>query len=120
MGLQALFGLLARHAASYVGLTAAAAAEWRDAWIKRFTLLYLAIIAGAAGLAALWGSGLLLVWNTPWRMIYSFASAALLVVMAVCALRGALGRHAAGPSAGVLKSELQKDMELFQQWKSTL
>jgi hypothetical protein len=120
MGLQALFGLLTRHAASYVGLTAAAAAEWRDAWMRRFTLLCLAIAAGTAGLATLWGSGLLLLWDTRWRLVYSFGTAMLLVVVALCALRGALGRHSAGPSTGVLKSELQKDMELFQQWKSTL
>jgi hypothetical protein len=120
MGLQALFGLLAQHAASYVGLTAAAATEWREAWVRRFTLLCLAIATGTAGLVTLWGSGLLLLWDTPWRLIYAFSSAVVLVVAALCALRGALGSRAAGPSAGALKSELQKDMELFQQWKSTL
>jgi|SRR5689334_19008703 hypothetical protein len=120
MGLQALIGLLARHAASYVDLGAAAASEWRGAVMRRFALLWLAFATGIAGVAALWGAGLLLVWNTPWRVTYAFISAALLIIVAVCALRGAISSRSAGPSSGALKSELQKDMELFHQWKSTL
>jgi hypothetical protein len=120
MGLQALIGLLARHAASYVELSAAAAAELRNAWVRRFLMLWLALATGIAGAAALWGAGLLLLWNTPWRLAYAFGSAVLLLIVALIALRGALGRGSAGPSAGALKSELQKDMELFHQWKSTL
>lgn len=120
MGFQALIGLLARHAASYVELSAAVASEWRGAWVRRFVLLWLALATGVAGVVALWGSGLLLMWDTPWRLVYAFASALLLVIVALYALRGAVGRGPAGPSAGALKSELQKDMELFHQWKSTL
>src|SRR5689334_14199325 len=114
MGLQALIGLLARHAGSYMELGAAAAAEWRGAWMRRFVLLWLALATGIVGVAALWGSGLLLLWNTPWRLIYAFATAAVLLIVALCALRGAVGRGSAGPFAGALKSELHKDMELFQ------
>jgi uncharacterized membrane protein YqjE len=120
MGLQALIGLLARHAASYVDLSAAAASEWRGAFMRRLALLYVALAAGVAGMAALWGAGLLLLWDTPWRVAYAFITAALLLIVAISALRGALGSRSAGPSSGALKSELQKDMELFQQWKSTL
>jgi hypothetical protein len=69
---------------------------------------------------ALWGAGLLLLWNTPWRLAYALVSAVLLLVAAVCALRSAVGSWSAGPSSGALKSELHKDMELFHQWKSTL
>ena len=120
MGLQAVIGLLARHTASYVELGAAAAAEWHSAWTRRVGLLLLALATGIAGVAALWGSGLLLLWDTQWRLAYVLGSAILLVIVAVSALRGALGRHSAGPSSGALRSELQKDLELFQQWKSTL
>ncbi len=120
MGLQALIGLLARHAASYMDLGAAAASEWRSALMQRIALLGMALALGVAGLVALWGAGLLLLWDTPWRVAYAFISAALLIIIAFSALRGALGSRSAGPSAGALKSELQKDMELFQQWKSTL
>jgi MFS family permease len=120
MGLQGLIGLLARHAASYVELGAAAAAEWRSAWRRRFVLLWLAMATGIAGAAALWGAGLLLLWNTPWRVVYAFVSAVLLLLVALWALRGAVGKASAGPSAGALKSELEKDRELFHQWKSTL
>jgi hypothetical protein len=120
MGLQALIGLLARHTASYVELGVAAAAEWRSAWMRRFTLLLLALATGIAGVIALWGSGLLLLWNTPYRLAYAVVSGVLLLIVAAFALQGAVGRWSAGPSAGALKSELQKDMELFQQWKSTL
>jgi len=120
MGLPGLIGLLARHAASYVELGAAAATEVRGAWMRRFLMLWVALATGIAGVAALWGSGLLLVWNTPWRVAYAFITAAVLLIVALWALRGALGRASAGPSAGALKSEFEKDMELFHQWKSTL
>src|SRR5689334_1383030 len=120
MGLQALIGMLVRHVGSYADLGAAAAAEWRGALGRRLALLWLAFATGIAGVAALWGAGLLLLWDTPWRMTYAFISAALLLVVAISALRGAVGSRSPGPSAGALKSELQKDMELFQQWKSTL
>lgn len=120
MGLQAAIGLLARHTASYLELGAAAAAEWHSAWMRRIGLLLLALATGIAGVSALWGSGLLVLWDTPWRLAYVLGSAVVLLIVAACALRGALGRHSAGPSSGALKSELQKDMELFQQWKSTL
>jgi len=120
MGLQAVIGLLARHTASYVELGAAAAAEWHGAWMRRIVLLLVALVAGIAGICALWGAGLLLVWETPWRLYYVLGSAVLLLIIAAWALGGAMGRSSAGPSSGALKSELQKDLELFHQWKSTL
>ena len=70
--------------------------------------------------AGLGCAGLLLLWNTPWRLAYVLASAVVLLIVAICALRGAVGSRSPGPSTGALKSELQKDMELFHQWKSTL
>jgi hypothetical protein len=120
MGVQVLIGQLARHAASYVELGAAAASELRSACMRRFALLLLALATGIAGMAALWSAGLLLLWNTPWRLIYVLASSVLLLIIAACALRGAIGRRSSGPSAGALRAELHKDMELFQEWKSTL
>ena len=120
MGLQAVIGLLARHTVSYVELGAAAAAEWQSVWMRRVGLLLLALATGIAGIAALWGTGLLLLWDTRWRFAYVLGSAIVLLIVAVFALRGALGRRSAGPSSSALKSELHKDMELFEQWKSTL
>jgi len=120
MGLQAVVGLLARHTASYVELSAAAASEWRGAWMRRIVMLLVALVASVAGICALWGAGLLLLWDTPWRLYYVLGSALLLLIVAAWALNGAMGRRSAGPSSGALKSELQKDLELFHQWKGTL
>ena len=53
MGLQAVIGLLARHTASYMELSAAAASEWRGAWVRRVVMLLVALVAGVAGICAL-------------------------------------------------------------------
>jgi uncharacterized membrane protein YqjE len=118
--LQALLTLLMRHASSYVELGAAAAAEYRKAWARRFVLLLIGITAAFAGVLALWATGLVALWDTDWRLAYVAGSAMVLLVTAAGTLYGALSRRPAGPSSGVLQSELRKDMELFQEWKSTL
>jgi len=120
VGTDALLRLAARHLSSYLELGNAAAAEFRSALVRRLALFILAGLAGTVGLAALWAGGLLLLWPTQWRMLYVGISGLALVAFATWALSRALGARPAGHSGGILRSELNKDMELFNQWKSTL
>ena len=120
MRIHALVRLLAQHALSYVELGAAAAAEYRSAWVRRSVLVLAGLLTALVGLSALWGAGLIALWDTPWRLGYALFSAVVLLAVATWALCEALMGRSAGPSSGALKSELRKDVELFQQWKSTL
>ncbi len=120
MRFHALLLELARHLSSYVELGAAAAAEYRSAWIRRAVLALLAMALGIAGLAALWVAVLVALWDTPWRLAYVIASGVVSLALGAAALYGAMAWPTGGPATGVLKSELNKDLELFQQWKSTL
>ena len=117
---DALLRMAARHLASYLELGAAAASEFRSALARRLAFVVVAVLAGTVGLAALWSAGLLAVWATEWRMLYVLATGAALVVIAAWSAWRAVTATRGGPSAGILRSELNKDMELFQQWKSTL
>jgi uncharacterized membrane protein YqjE len=120
MRLPAVLRALARHLGIYAQLGAAAAVEYRSAWLRRIWLAVAAIIAFVAGSCALWLAGLMAVWDTGWRMAYVVGSAVLLLLFAVVAWLIAMTRPAAGPVASVLKSELHKDAELFQQWQSSI
>ena len=117
---DALLRLVAQHLASYLELGSAAATEFRSALARRLAFLVVAALAGTVGLAVLWSAGLLAVWSTPWRMLYVVVSGVVLVLAAGWALWRAVATTRAGTSARILRSELNKDMELFQQWKSTL
>jgi len=117
---DALLRLVAQHLGSYMELGSAAAAEFRSALARRLAFVVVAVLAGTVGLAVLWSAGLLAAWDTPWRMLYVVMSGVLLVVAAGWALWRAVATTRSSPSAGILRSELHKDMELFQQWKSTL
>lgn len=110
--------LLVQHLGNYAGLGAAAAVECRGAIARRVLLALVAAVAGFTGLVALWATGLVALWNTPWRILYLGVSAALLLALAIWALGVALARPADGPAVRVLKSELSKDLELFEQWKN--
>lgn len=120
MRVPALLLEIARHLGSYMELGAAAVAEYRSAWIRRLVFALLAVVLGLAGLATLWLAGLVALWDTQWRLVYVTTSAVVLLVLAGVAAYGALAWRTRGLAAGVLKSELNKDLELFQQWKSTL
>lgn len=120
MRIQALVRLLVQHLGSYLDLGAAAAAEYRSAWLRRLVLLIVGIATALAGAVAMWTAGLVALWDTPWRLAYAGGSALLLLLVAATSLYGAIARRPAGPSIGVLRAELSKDMELFQQWKQTL
>jgi hypothetical protein len=117
---QAVALELARHAGAYVELGAAAAAEWRSAWKRRLAMLVVGATAGMAGVAVSWAAGLVALWDTRWRLIYLLISAALLLAVGTTMLYYALARRSSGPATGFLRSELRKDLELLQQWKSTL
>ena len=112
--------LLLQHASSYAELGAAAAAEYRSAWARRIILAVVGVAAGIAGLVALWCTGLVALWDTPWRLAYVGGTALILLVVAGGSLWYALTSHPAGPSSRLLRAEFDKDMELFQEWKSTL
>jgi hypothetical protein len=120
MRIHALLLLLAQHIGSYMELGAAAATEYRSAWVRRAVWVTAGLMAGLTGLLALWGAGLVALWDSTWRVAYAGGSAIALLVVAGVALYCGLADRTSGPSAGVLKTELRKDMELFQEWKSTL
>lgn len=120
MRAQALVRLLVQHFGSYLDLGAAAVAEYRSAWARRLVLFVVAAATGIAGVVALWATGLVALWDTPWRLGYVAGSAVLLLAVAAGAMYGAVASRPAGRSAGVLRSEFNKDMELFQQWKQSL
>jgi uncharacterized membrane protein YqjE len=118
--LRAMALLLVEHASSYAELGAAAAAEYRRALIRKLVLLVIGALTCVAGLAALWTAGLIAVWDTGWRLGYAVGSALVLLAIAGASFYCALARQQIGPSGGMLRSELRKDMELFRQWKATL
>jgi membrane protein implicated in regulation of membrane protease activity len=120
VGVSVLAPLLLRHLASYAELGAAAAVECRGAWARRLGFLLLGMVFAMASVVALWATGLVALWNTPWRLVYAACSALLLLFVAILALRGATSSAATGPSSGALKGEVRKDLELFRQWKGTL
>lgn len=120
MPTHALLLQLGRHLLCYLQLGATAAAEYRSAWVRRLVLLLAGAVLAMAGLAALWIAGLVALWDTPWRLFYAAVSALLLLVVAAVMLYRALTPPAAGPAARTIRAEFRKDMELFQEWKSTL
>jgi hypothetical protein len=120
MPTRALLLQLGRHLLCYLQLGATAAAEYRSAWIRRVVMLLAGVVVAIIGVVAAWLSGLVAVWDTPWRLFYVAVSALLLLVVAAVLLYRALTPPAAGPAARIFRAELRKDMELFQEWKSTL
>jgi hypothetical protein len=116
---QALLLQLAQHLGSYLELGASAMTELRSAWVRRVVLAIIAAALAIAAVAALWGAGLIALWETTWRLPYVIATGVLLLGGAVFSLYCAVERPA-GPSGSMLRAELQKDMELFQEWKRTL
>lgn len=120
MRIHALLLLLLQHLGAYAELGTAAATEYRNAWVRRAAFILVGVAAGVAGFGALWTAGLVALWDTSWRMTYAGCSAMVLLLGSLLALYAGLAARPAGPRAGVLHTELRKDMELFQQWKSTL
>lgn len=120
MRIQALLLALARHLGTYAELGAAAAAEYRAMLVRRLVLAVLAATTLIAGTGVLWLVGLMALWESGWRLAYVMGTAVLLLLVAATAWVAAMNRPATGPVANVLRSELSKDVELFQQWKSTM
>ena len=119
MGVSALAPLLVRHLASYAQLGAAAASEYRGACARRLLLLVFGVVGAVTGVEALWTAGMMALWDTPWRAMYAFGSAAVLLVAAIAMLMGAMSAGVPGPSTDALKGEVLKDLELFRQWKGS-
>lgn len=117
--LEAVIQQLARHFAPYLELGVAAADEYRGAVVRRLVLLLLAIPVALVGIAALWATGLVALWDTQWRLAYAAGSALVLLAAAAAALYGALGRRAPGHYGDLLRTEIRKDMELLREWKSS-
>jgi hypothetical protein len=120
MRLHAVMLELLRHLSAYMELGAAAAAECRTAWVRRAVLMLLAATTFLAGASALWLAGLVALWDTGWRVGYVVGTALLLLLIAVVTWAVAISRPLGGPATGVLRSELHKDAELFQEWKSAI
>jgi hypothetical protein len=120
MRAQALLLQLARHLGYYLQLGVVAAAEYRGACMRRVVLMLVGLATGILGLAALWCAGLFALWDTSWRMPYVLFSTATLLVASAWSIQRALAPAPAGHAAGMLKAEMDKDMELFHQWKSTI
>lgn len=120
MRAQALLLQLVRHLGYYLQLGAVAAAEYRGACLRRVVMMLVAVVTGIVGLAALWSAGLFAVWNTPWRMAYVLLSALVLLAASAASLYRAFAPGTSGPAAGMLRAEMDKDLELFHQWKSTI
>jgi hypothetical protein len=120
MPTRALLMQLGRHLLCYLQLGVTVAAEYRSAWVRRLVLMLVGVATGIAGLATLWLTGLVALWDTPWRLFYVAASAVVLLLVAGISLYRALVPPAAGPAARTFRAELRKDMELFHEWKSTL
>jgi len=118
--IKALLGLLVRHASSYAELAATAAVEYRSQLARRLVLLAVGVVTALTGIFAAWAAGPVALWDTPWRLAYVGGSALLLLTVAGATLYYALSARSAGPSSGVLQSELRKDMELLQEWKRSL
>ena len=64
----ALLFQLGRHLLCYLQLGVTAAAEYRSAWVRRIVMLLVGVVAAIAGLIALWITGLVAVWDTPWPL----------------------------------------------------
>jgi hypothetical protein len=120
MPAPALLFQLARHIGCYLQLGASVAEEYRSAWVRRAVLTLVAVIAFLAGSMALWATGLVALWDTPWRLTYLVVSATVLLTITIVAAYSAAVTRKTGPAAAQFGAELRKDMELFQEWKRTL
>jgi hypothetical protein len=120
VGLRALLPALVRHLGTYLELGAAVAAEYQGAWVRRALLCLIAALALFAGAGIFWLGGLMALWDSTWRVPYVLSTGVLLLVAGATAGIAASKRPSGGTVGGILKSELRKDAELFQQWKDTI
>lgn len=118
--LLAVLGPLAQHLAAYAELGVAAAGEYRAAWMRRVCWMLVAAFFGLFGLVAAWMIGVAWFWDTPWRLTYVIASAAVLLLVAIIAAILAVSKPHPGQAAGLLREELNKDRELWQEWTRTM
>ncbi len=120
MHLQALLLQLARHLGCYVQLGAEAASEYRSTWVRRAVLALVAVATSAVAAMAAWAAGSCCPMGYPMAAGLCRSHGGRAGGRSHCAV---LPRVHAAPQRhrrGNLESELRKDVELFQQWKSTL
>lgn len=116
----AALGPLTQHLGSYAQLGVAAAGEYRTAIARRLCWAVVAAVFGMAGLAATWMIGLVAFWDTPWRLTYVIVSAVVLLAVAGIAVYLAMSVVMNGGATRVLRRELHKDRELFEEWTRNL
>lgn len=116
----AALGPLTQHLGAYAQLGAAAVDEYRTALARRLAWALLALVAGTAGLAATWMIGLAVFWDTPWRVAYVASTAAALLLIGAIAAYVAMSAPRSGQAARVLRTELHRDRELFEEWTRNL
>lgn len=117
MGIAGLLQVIAQHLGSYIELLAQAATEYRASIRRRLLFGAVAAVMATATLAAVWTTGLALLWDTSWRVAYCAASA--LVCLASTVVLGVLAtrRAAPGPHTQILRNEAAQDLALLQEWR---
>jgi uncharacterized membrane protein YqjE len=101
----------------YAPLIVDAAGETGRAIRHRLLYAAMALAFAAAAVISLWVLGLALSWNTPWRIEYLIATTAGFAIIAFICARLGINRGRAGPSTRTLKTEIDNDLRMLQQWR---
>jgi uncharacterized membrane protein YqjE len=117
MGAARLIQLLARHGSSYAELMSGVLAELRDMLGTRIAFTLAGIVLSISGLVAVWGSLVLVLWESASRNAIVITVAVLLLGGGGVCLWHGVSKSAPGPQRTRFKRELQLDLELVQQWK---
>jgi uncharacterized membrane protein YqjE len=115
----AVLNALGDHAGEYAPLIVGAAGEKGKAVRDQVLFAALALVFATSSTVSLWTIGLVLAWNTPWRLTYLVATAALFATLAIVCAHIGNQRGQPGPVSRTLRDEFNKDMRMFQQWKRT-
>lgn len=115
----AVLNALGDHAGEYAPLIVRAAGEKGKAVRGQVLYAALALAFAIVTTISVWTIGLVMAWNTPWRMAYLVSAAALFAILAaICAWIGRQ-RGRPGPGTRTLRDEFDKDLRILQQWKQT-
>ena len=117
MGFAGLAQVAIQHLGSYIELLGRAAAEYRASFLKRAIFATAALVMAVATLITAWVTGLALLWDSQWRMVYCGASVVVCLLAATVLTLLALRRPAPGPSIRTLREEAYQDLALLQEWR---
>jgi H+/Cl- antiporter ClcA len=117
MGFAGLAQVAIEHIGSYIELLGRAAAEYRASFLKRALYAIAALVAMVATLMSAWITGLVLLWESPWRTTYCVVSVLLCLLAATALTLLAIRRPAPGPSIRILREEASQDLALLQEWR---